>query len=169
METTTLNSQTKQTAFRSDELLNHWQGHRALTRRMIEAFPEKEMFNFSVGGMRPFARLIMEMIGMAGPGAKGLATRVWDSSETMLHYSDQIPTTKEELLKKWDATTDEINRWWPQIPEGRFHETDKAFGQWEGPVNWIVMYWIDNEIHHRGQAYVYLRALGVAPPAFWER
>ena len=28
---------------------------------------------------------------------------------------------------------------------------------------------VDNEIHHRGQGYVYLRALGIAPPAFYDR
>ena len=28
---------------------------------------------------------------------------------------------------------------------------------------------IDNEIHHRGQGYVYLRALGKEPPPFYER
>jgi uncharacterized damage-inducible protein DinB len=28
---------------------------------------------------------------------------------------------------------------------------------------------IDNEIHHRGQGYVYLRALGIEPPPFCER
>jgi uncharacterized damage-inducible protein DinB len=26
-----------------------------------------------------------------------------------------------------------------------------------------------NEIHHRGQGYVYLRALGIEPPRFYER
>jgi uncharacterized damage-inducible protein DinB len=24
-------------------------------------------------------------------------------------------------------------------------------------------------VHHRGQGYVYLRALGIEPPPFWER
>ena len=28
---------------------------------------------------------------------------------------------------------------------------------------------VDNEIHHRGQGYVYLRELGIEPPPFWER
>jgi uncharacterized damage-inducible protein DinB len=28
---------------------------------------------------------------------------------------------------------------------------------------------IDNEVHHRAQGYVYLRALGLEPPHFWER
>ena len=41
----------------SDELRDHWQGHRRVTRRVIEAFPEKELFNYSVGGMRPCSAL----------------------------------------------------------------------------------------------------------------
>jgi uncharacterized damage-inducible protein DinB len=45
----------------------------------------------------------------------------------------------------------------------------KAFGQCEGTVHDLVLYAIDNEIHHRGQGYVYLRALGIEPPPFCER
>ena len=33
----------------------------------------------------------------------------------------------------------------------------------------MIQYAIDNEIHHRGQGFVYLRALGIEPPHFWER
>jgi uncharacterized damage-inducible protein DinB len=33
----------------------------------------------------------------------------------------------------------------------------------------LIAYVIDNEIHHRGQGYVYLRALGIAPHPFYER
>ncbi len=29
----------------STDLLQHWQGHRRLTRKLIEIFPEKEFFN----------------------------------------------------------------------------------------------------------------------------
>lgn len=49
----------------ADALLDHWQGHRKLTRRAIEVFPEKELFQYSVGSMRPFAELALEMIAMA--------------------------------------------------------------------------------------------------------
>ena len=56
------------------ELLEHWQGHRSLTRRVIEAFPEKEFFNHSIGGMRTFAELTMELLAIAGPGIKEIAT-----------------------------------------------------------------------------------------------
>lgn len=33
-----------------------------------------------------------------------------------------------------------------------------AFGQWTMPGHDLLLYIVDNEIHHRGQGYVYLRA-----------
>ena len=51
----------------------------------------------------------------------------------------------------------------------RFQEVDTAFGQWKGTGIWMILYAIDNEIHHRGQAYVYLRSLGITPPPFYDR
>jgi hypothetical protein len=58
----------------ADEVLANWQGHRRLTRRTIEAFPEDKLFQFSVGGMRPFAELASEFIRMAIPVVEGVAT-----------------------------------------------------------------------------------------------
>lgn len=152
------------------ELLDHWQGHRRLTRRTLEAFPEDKLFTYSVGGMRPFSEYIMEFIGMAEPGIDGILTGEWKSVDQLPHHGkDAKPKTKAELLQRWDAVTEKINRLWPKIPAQRFRELDKAFGQWEGPVYFFVQYWIDNEIHHRAQGYVYLRTLGIEPPHFWER
>lgn len=150
----------------SETVLKHWQGHRGLTRRVIEAFPESELFNYSVGGMRPFAELALEMINMAGPGIKGIATDKWEKFEG----TERPPLkTKEDILRLWDETTEQINEYWPQISPEHFQDIVSAFGQWEGPVHWILFYFIDNEIHHRGQGYVYLRSLGIEPPPFWDR
>jgi len=38
-----------------------------------------------------------------------------------------------------------------------------------GPIMTSKQFLRDNEIHHRGQGYVYLRSLGTEPPPFWER
>ena len=149
-----------------DALLEHWQGHRRVTRRMIQAFPDEALFGFSVGGMRPFSAMALEMIRMASAGMRGLATREWPN---VYPKDAPTPSTKAELLRLWDETTDEIEALWPRIPPQRFQEVDKAFGQWEGVVYGLFLYWIDNEIHHRGQGYVYLRAVGVEPPAFYDR
>lgn len=62
----------------------------------------------------------------------------------------------------WDENTRLINEYWPMITEERFLETDKAFGMYEGVVINLVLYFIDNEIHHRGQIYVYYRSLGLS-------
>ncbi len=155
-------------SFSTEGLREHWQGHRRVTRRVIEAFPEPDLFHFSIGGMRPFASMALEMISMAGAGVRGVATGDW-SHELMHHSNSPAPSTRESLLALWDETTREIDRLWPGIPPRRFEEVDTAFGQWEGVIHGLLFYWIDNEIHHRGQGYVYLRALGIEPPAFYER
>ena len=144
-------------------LYEHWKGHRRLTRRVIEAFPERELFECSVGGMRPFATLAMEFIRMAAPIAQGVATGSWGGGDM------PEPKTKAELLTLWDEATAELDRIVPTIPPHRFQEVDTAFGQWTGPGVWHLLYAIDNEIHHRGQGYAYLRALGIEPPPFYDR
>lgn len=147
----------------ASDLLKNWQGHRRLTRRVIEAFPEDKLFEFSVGGMRPFADLAWEFIRMAVPIAEGVATGKWQE------FKAPKATTKSELLRLWDEHTARLDAVFAQIPSHRFSEVDKAFGQWEGRGIDTIQYAIDNEIHHRGQGYVYLRALGIEPPPFWER
>ena len=148
----------------ADQLLEHWQGHRRATRLFIEAFPERELFEFSIGGMRTFSQLALEFIGMAVPTLIGVTTGEWPHGG-----KTEPPKTKADLLRAWDETTDGINELWPKIRPDRFHETDKAFGQWEMPIYGLILYVIDNEIHHRGQGSVYLRALGIEPPFFYAR
>jgi uncharacterized damage-inducible protein DinB len=145
------------------ELLDHWQGHRRVTRRMIEAFPEDKLFTYSVGGMRTFGELAGEMLGMAVPIATGVATGKWGQ------WAESKPTNKADVLKLWDESTAELDRVFKTIPPHRFQEVDTAFGQWKGTGIWMILYAIDNEVHHRGQGYVYLRSLGIEPPAFYDR
>lgn len=149
----------------SEQLLNEWQGHRNLTRRVIEKFPEKDLFEFSIGGMRPFSQMVTELLAIAGPGLKEI---VDDQSKSFKEESFQF-NTKSEILAKWDEQTKVIDEYFPKISEERFLENFNLFGQYEFPVYQNILYFIDNEIHHRGQAYVYLRALGIEPPFFWER
>lgn len=149
----------------SAQILEHWQGHRNLTRRVIEAFPEKELFEFSIGGMRPFAKLAVELISIAGPALKGIV----EQQEEKFSEEAFKPKTKEEILAKWDSETEVINQYFNQISEERFQETFNLFGEYEFPVYQNILYFVDNEVHHRGQGYTYLRALGIEPPFFWER
>lgn len=147
----------------TDGLLEHWQGHRRLTRRVIEAFPEDQLFSYSVGGMRPFGELAKELLAMAAPMTQGLASGEWGA------YALLEVQSRAELLRAWDDSTELINEQWRSIPPERFREKTTAFGQYTDTGHGLMLYVVDNEIHHRGQGYVYLRALGIEPPPFWER
>ncbi|HLT93090.1 MAG TPA: DinB family protein [Membranihabitans sp.] len=147
------------------ELRIHWQGHRVLTRRVIEAFPEKEFFTYQIGGMRTFAEMCMELLAIAGPGIQEIATGV----QLEFRESFDHQNSKTKILEWWDEATETINTYWEQIHPERFQEHIKSFGLYEGTVISTILYFIDNEIHHRGQGYVYLRSLGIEPPAFWDR
>lgn len=160
-----MNTTTSPEVITKEGLLRHWMGHRNLTRRVIEAFPEKDFFEFSIGGMRPFAQLSVELLSIGGPALKAIVNNeinTYDESGLAL-------TSKEQVLQKWDEQTDVINEYFNQIPLERFSETFNLFGQYEFPVIDNIFYFIDNEIHHRAQGFVYLRALGIEPPKFWER
>lgn len=148
-----------------EDLLKHWQGHRSLTRRVIEAFPEKDFFEFSVGGMRTFAELTSELLAIGAPAMKGIVNR------EVKPYDENTDNgkTKAEYLAKWDKATEDINQYWSLLQVEDFSKTFNLFGQYEFPIIDNIFYFIDNEIHHRGQGYVYLRALGIEPPFFWER
>ncbi|RED24726.1 putative damage-inducible protein DinB [Flavobacterium cutihirudinis] len=149
----------------SEDLLKHWQGHRALTRRLIEIFPEKDFFEFSIGGMRPFAKLVDELLAIAAPALKGIVNR---DSKPYTEGEEKL-IFKAQYLEKWDQSTSEINKYWEQLSVEDFSENFNLFGQYEFPIIQNILYFIDNEVHHRGQAYVYLRALNIEPPFFWER
>ena len=148
-----------------EDLLKHWQGHRALTRRVIESFPDKDFFEFSIGGMRSFSKLIDELLAIGAPALKGIVNReiqpYTEGTEKLIF--------KAQYLEKWDEATAEINANWEKLTIEDFNETFKLFGQYEFPIIQNILYFIDNEVHHRGQGYVYLRALGIEPPFFWER
>ncbi len=101
---------------------------------------------------------------MDEPMIAGVVTGEWKTFE----WPGPRPT-RIEMLAAWDEATASMNALWPRISDERFQETVVAFGQYEGKVINSFLYVIDNQVHHRGQGYVYLRALGVEPAPFYVR
>lgn len=146
------------------DLLAHWQGHRRLTRRIIEQFPDDQLFGFTLGGMRSFGMLGWELYSVSAYMLGGLTTNIWGEPK----WDAQPPQERAALLSAWDDLTRRLDAGLPAVPPQRYHE-DKPLFWGTMPAHAAVMYAVDNEIHHRGQGYVYLRALNVEPVAFWER
>ncbi len=144
--------------------LSNWLGHRKLTRRVLDAFPEEELFGFSVGGMRPAADLAHELLQVGSNMVRGVATGDFGDYETANPHKD-----KASLLAAWDADIAAIEAQFPQLTEEQLAAEHTTFGMFTASGLVQLQYTLDNEIHHRGQMYVYLRALGIEPPAFYDR
>lgn len=142
------------------------EGNRGLTVRTLQAFPEQNLFTYAAPGMRPAAELFKEIMDMERAFLRGIATGEWVYAATTKEIA-----TKEGLLEAFAALRSQTQAWWEKITIDRLLAVeDDGFG-WMPPMTNLnrVIYGLENEIHHRGQVYVYLRQLGVEPPAFYER
>jgi len=147
-------------------LLEILEGNRRLTIRTIESFPEKELFTFTaVESMRPFSEMVLEILGIETGYIRGIATNEWDWQADMFDVH-----SKTDLLAACNKVRNETIELWEKITEERLAmvESDPFFGP---PTSHFsrLLYSLENEIHHRGQGFVYLRALGIEPPMFFER
>ena len=145
-----------------EALLTNLKDVRALTRNVIEAFPEKELFEFSVANLRPFSQMVEEFLMITNY----IFTETLHEKHTPFYTEGQSPTTKAEVLALWDRATEILDREWTKVGDYTqpltIYQMTFSFAQW-------ILYAIENESHHRGQGYTYLRALGIEPPFFWAR
>ena len=145
-----------------EALLTNLKDVRALTRNVIEAFPEKELFEFSVANLRPFSQMVEEFLMITNY----IFTETLHEKHTPFYTEGQFPTTKAEVLALWDRATEILDREWKEVGDYTqsltIYQMSFSFAQW-------ILYAIENESHHRGQGYTYLRALGIDPPFFWAR
>ena len=145
-----------------EALLTNLKDVRALTRNVIEAFPEKELFEFNIANLRPFSAMVEEFLMITNY----IFTETLHEKHTPFYTEGQFPTTKTEVLALWDKVTEIIDREWKEVGDYTqsitIYQMTFSFAQW-------ILYAIENETHHRGQGYAYLRALGIEPPFFWGR
>lgn len=149
-----------------EQLLEMLQGNRRLTVRTIEAFSEDDLFGYTpVAPLRPFAVMVKEILDMDLAYVRGTATGEW--AWTPVHKEI---TTKRGLLDACAAVGRQTLEWWPKVTAERLLtvEDDGLYGGAQSNLNRLI-YCLENEIHHRGQGYIYLRLLGIDPPAFYER
>lgn len=148
-------------------LLEMLEGNRRLTVRVIEAFPQEKLFSYvPAEPLRPFAVMVKEVLGIEDGYVRGIATGEWVTDPKY-----EQAGTKQELLAACAAVRQTTLELWPKITAERLaaEEVDPFFGSHPQTNLSRLIYALENEIHHRGQGYIYLRMLGVEPPAFYER
>lgn len=140
--------------------------NRRLTVRTLQAFPEQELFSYAAPSMRTAAELFKEIIELQRAFVRGIATGEWVYGDTT-----NAVATKTGLLEAFAALRSQTVAWWEKITADRLLAVeDDGFGFWAPRANLTrLIYALENENHHRGQVYVYLRQLGVEPPVYYER
>src|SRR5690554_6726843 len=133
--------------------LTNWLGHRDLTRRVLAAFPEEDFVSFSIGGMRTPSDLAHELIQTGVKMVRGVATGDFGTYLMENPYANQA-----QVLAAWDEDTAAIAQEFPALTEGQLATVYSTFGDsFVASGLQQLQYVVDNEIHHRGQLYVYLR------------
>ena len=143
--------------------ITHWQGHRRLTLRTLEAFPEDKLFSYKVEPMRTYGEIVGEMIMVESYTLNGIVSGNWAWKQ------GEALTSKDALLAAFAQRESSAKELWSKLTSERVQAVEKDAMELTWSNRDRLLYMLDNEIHHRAQGYVYLRLLGLEPPAFWER
>lgn len=150
------------------EIMEQWEGNRRLTIRAARAFPADKLLTFSpTAPLRPFGAMVDEIARIELAYIRGLAEDRWSYDKDDPPQATDAPGAVALLMQVRAYTL----RVWPEISAETLltrREDPFFFGASRRPYDWLV-YCVENEIHHRGQGYIYLRELGIEPPPFWER
>ncbi len=140
-------------------ILKYWQNVRKLTLKVFDLFPENK-FNFKpAGGVRSVAEqfdhiLIVELFARIG-----ILMGEWSLAPFSGERDISNSNLREKLYNEHKKTIGLLR----MLPEGQFMKAyDTPFGIVSGEV--IINEAIDEEIHHRGNLYTYLRLLDIEPP-----
>ena len=71
-----------------EALLTNFKDARTLTRKVIEAFPEKDLFEFSNANLRPFSQMVKEFLMITDY----IFTEILHEKHTSFCNEEQFPT-----------------------------------------------------------------------------
>lgn len=140
-------------------ILRYWQNVRKLTLRLFDLFPE-DRFDFRpVKTVRSVAEQFDHILVVELHIRIGLVTGEWNRARLSGERDRGRQTLRNKLFNEHRKTIGLLRL----LPEGRFLQVyETPFGRLTGESAVFVA--IDEEIHHRGNLYTYLRLLGVEPP-----
>ena len=140
-------------------ILKYWENVRQLTLRVFDLFPE-DRFDFKpVDNVRSVAEQFDHILICELYARIGMLTGIWDTTPFSGERDLGRSTLRDKLYKENKKTLGLFR----MLPEGQFIKIyNTPFGAISGEV--IIYETIDEEIHHRGNLYTYLRLLGIAPP-----
>lgn len=144
---------------KKSSIITYWRNVRALTLATLDRFPEESMAFRPTEEVRSAAEQFDHILAVEIYIRKGLAENIWGPIPT----PGLGITSKAELRERLTREHGETGRALRVLPESvfeGFHQT--KYGRLTGEA--AIYVGIDEEIHHRGNLYTYLRLLGIEPP-----
>ena len=140
-------------------LIKYWNNVRKLTLRLLDMFPEEQFEFRPVDGVRNVAELFDHILEVELYIRKGFLHGDWTRMPYFGPISSEKSVLRQHLVREHERTSEMLR----ELPEGRFIKIyETPFGKISGEG--LIYVAIDEEIHHRGNLYTYLRILGIEPP-----
>jgi uncharacterized damage-inducible protein DinB len=141
------------------EIAKYWGNVRALTLAVLDRFPGDKMEFRPIGGIRTVSEQCCHIAAVERYIRRGLTEGDWELAAKQKGELPSKDAIRDTLLREHNETANVLRVLPDSLLEG-FHQT--KFGRLTGES--IIYVGIDEEIHHRGNLYIYLRLLGIEPP-----
>ena len=141
------------------EILKYWENVRMLTLKLLDRFPEQQFGFRPANNVRSVAELFDHVLAVELYARKGLIENVWGPVPTPGLGMTEKALLRDALSEEHAATIAMLR----SLPEKSFSQLyNTPFGKLTGEG--MIYLALDEEIHHRGNLYTYLRILGIEPP-----
>jgi uncharacterized damage-inducible protein DinB len=140
-------------------ILKYWENVRKLTLKVFDLFPHDKFDYRPADEIRSVAEQFDHILICELYARIGILTGVWDRAP----FSGQRDLSRATLREKLYNENRKTLGLFRMLAEGQYIKIyTTPFGAISGEA--LIYETIDEEIHHRGNLYIYLKILGIAPP-----
>ncbi|MDQ7794384.1 MAG: DinB family protein [bacterium] len=155
--------------------LDHWNGVRLVTLKLLESFEDGDLAQPVVTGGRSVGKVFHHIGGHQFFVARGVLTRRWrpdpgDPDADWTAHQERVARSVSGLHDWLAGTQSRLHEWIDAADESALVKLRPDNPWHKGMRGWLLLHHpYQDELHHRGQLYVAARRLGrVPPPVFAE-
>ena len=139
--------------------LRYWRQVRRLTIRLLDEFPPDSFDYRPADEIMTVSQQFKHILLVEVFIRKGFLTGEWGNPDDFDNSIFEKEMLKDKLKIEHNKTIQQLS----EVPDGHFIKIMKTpYGDISGEI--LLQVAVDEEIHHRGNLYTYLRCLGETPP-----
>ena len=154
-------------------IVTYWNNVRSVTMRFLDAFPADQLAFRPVDTVFSARQQFQHLIASQAMFVRGWTTGTWDfpwrdGQWVATDLVDEAFETLPGLRRFYADTHQQAMQFLLALP---VRDGSRTCATHVGTlsIDAMALYAIDEEIHHRAQLGIYLRCLGIQPPAFVQR